>query len=225
MILPLFAAAAASLISMGQMLLISSEIQSALVQEAKMQAQSIGTGTSDSKDFFYFLDADSLCASCIAGGRRGIRISQEREEGDICKVSAAYVLRVPLPFFDGIRVPQRQSARARIFSGYIPGISEEETDRVVYIAEHGSVYHLKADCSHICLTIRDAGAIRDLIASGKYQPCEKCIHGSKRPSVLYVTAYGDCFHDSLSCSGLKRNVRAVSLKEVKGMRRCSRCGR
>ena len=225
MILPVFLAAAASLITIGQMLMISSEIQSALTQTAKIYAQSISTETSGSKDFFYFLDADALCSSCIAGGRNGITIRQAREEGDICKVSASYVLKAPLPFFSGIRIPQKLSGRARIFSGYIPGISEEEEDRVVYIAEHGSVYHLRADCSHICLTIRDAQTIRGLIDSGRYLPCEKCIHGSERPSVIYVTAYGDCFHSSLSCSGLKRTVKAVSMKEVKGMRRCSRCGR
>lgn len=35
--------------------------------------------------------------------------------------------------------------------------------------------------------------------------------------------YGDCYHSTLGCSGLKRTIKAVRLKDVGRLRPCSRC--
>lgn len=49
------------------------------------------------------------------------------------------------------------------------------------------------------------------------------IKKGKNPSALFVTAYGDCYHSTLGCSGLKRTIKAVKLKDVGNLRPCSRC--
>ena len=56
-----------------------------------------------------------------------------------------------------------------------------------------------------------------------YAACEKCIHKGSSLSAIFVTAYGDCYHSTLGCSGLKRTIKAVRLKDVGRLRPCSRC--
>ena len=93
---------------------------------------------------------------------------------------------------------------------------------VVYVTEHGSVYHTSLSCSHICLRI-DGDSVKKILQEDKYQACDKCMDNGKIPSVLYVTRYGDKYHSSLGCSGLKRTVKAIPRDEAEGMRMCSRC--
>ena len=83
------------------------------------------------------------------------------------------------------------------------------------------VYHKNASCSHICLKITGNAAIQDIVHSSKYAACEKCIHKGSSLSAIFVTAYGDCYHSTLGCSGLKRTIKAVRLKDVGRLRPCS----
>lgn len=80
-----------------------------------------------------------------------------------------------------------------------------------------------ASCSHICLKITGNAAIQNIVHSSKYAACEKCIHKGSSLSAIFVTAYGDCYHSTLGCSGLKRTIKAVRLKDVGRLRPCSRC--
>lgn len=107
------------------------------------------------------------------------------------------------------------------------GETEAETEEeLVYVAETGTVYHRDPECTHIRLSIRNVQrnqlkGIRNA-SGGKYHACEKC--GSGDGSSVYVSPYGDKYHSSLACSGLKRTIHTVSLKEAETMRPCSKCG-
>ena len=58
----------------------------------------------------------------------------------------------------------------------------------------------------------------------KYEPCAKCIKDTAQEvHQLFVAKEGDCYHSSLSCSGLTRLIRKVTIWEVEGMELCSRC--
>lgn len=92
----------------------------------------------------------------------------------------------------------------------------------MYVTEHGSVYHTSLSCSHICLRI-SGGNVERILKEKKYHACDKCIDDEEAPPVLYVTRYGDKYHSSLSCSGLKRTVRTIPKEEAEGMKMCSRC--
>ncbi|MCQ2507536.1 MAG: pilus assembly protein, partial [Dorea sp.] len=43
--------------------------------------------------------------------------------------------------------------------------------------------------------------------------------------LVYVTDYGDRYHSSLSCSGLKRTVYSVPKSEAIGKGACSKCAK
>lgn len=178
---------------------------------------------------FYSVFQDSSgIDSCIHGGKAGIRLSSSEisREKALVEICADYRLKVFVPFFRGIYFPRRAVVRQRIFSGYVEHKGEAGTgkeDKIVYLAENGTVYHTSLSCTHICIHITDANAIHGVVDSSRYQPCERCIKNGEAPKQLYITAYGDRFHSSITCSGLKRTLRAVKLSEIPGMRICARC--
>ena len=177
--------------------------------------------------FHSVYEETSMDEICIRGGRAGIRlsVSSQGEEDATVKVSASYRLKIGIPFVGEYSFARQAQSMQRVFCGYVEhgdGKTEADSQGVVYVAEHGSVYHTSLSCTHICRRI--SGSSVDRILSGKkYQACDKCIHEGERPSVLYVTPYGEKYHSSLSCSGLKRTVKAIPKEEAEGMRMCSRC--
>lgn len=119
---------------------------------------------------------------------------------------------------------------AHIWNGYdITGNSggSEEDLITVYVAETGEVYHRDRNCTHLCLSIQEIAAgtqgnYRNE-NGGKYSECEKC-RKEATTDIFYIAREGDRFHYSQECSGLKRTVFSVLLKDAGDYRPCSRCG-
>ena len=110
-------------------------------------------------------------------------------------------------------------------------LKENEKDCVVYLTETGTVYHCSLDCSYLKLTIskvlyRDLANLRNS-SGGKYKMCERCCHGitPQDGEEVYITIYGDRYHKSHTCSGLKRTIREIMLSQVGNRAPCSKCGR
>ena len=98
-----------------------------------------------------------------------------------------------------------------------------EQQSLVYVAEHGHVYHVDPMCSHIHLTIHMVGKSQ----TKGYSPCEKCMQdGKEYGQTFYITETGEHYHSRLGCSGLKRQVSQVYLTDMGtiGYEACSRCG-
>ena len=108
------------------------------------------------------------------------------------------------------------------------GKEATETD-TVYMTEHGSVYHVKANCSYIKIEIEPVLAQhvgdRRNRSGAKYYACEFCKPVLKNGTQVYITEYGIRYHEVSTCSAIERNVKACSLEEVrKNYAPCSRCG-
>lgn len=243
LVFPIFLCAICMLIVAGQLMLTEARIQYAVSKTADIFAaqkavRQIGEQQNKQKTdslvgvsvIFASVYADEkMDKNCIQGGRAGIvvRGMTSPEEEEIVRVQANYRLKVDVPFFRPIYFRKSATVQQRIFSGYTEKRGrqnpEKENSGLVYVTDHGQVYHTSLSCSHICLKI-SGGGIRKIIEGGKYKACEKCIQKGKIPGNLYITKYGNKYHSSLGCSGLKRTVKVVRKEEAKGMRPCSRCG-
>lgn len=116
----------------------------------------------------------------------------------------------------------------RAWTGYdAAGIfNREKEEIIVYVTEYGEVYHRSRNCTHLALSIEiaDYNTISEKRNAGgeRYSPCEFC-HPEDFSSVVFITRQGKRYHGSLSCSSLKRTVRAVRLWEIPGVPGCKKC--
>lgn len=106
--------------------------------------------------------------------------------------------------------------------------SEEGSEIYVYLAENGTVYHKNRSCIYLNPTISQVLyqeiAVKRNHSGGKYYPCKCCGKGGNLPAYVFITSYGDSWHTSKTCSGLKRTVRRVPLSKVGNLPVCSKCG-
>ena len=118
-------------------------------------------------------------------------------------------------------------------SYWIPGTEEinvviEYKIKIPYITEKGTVWHSDYQCSYLQLSIQyvQYSELQNMRneGGGKYHKCEQCVYGQAMNGV-YITSYGNRYHNSLNCSSLKRTIRAVHKSEVAGRGGCSKCAK
>lgn len=105
--------------------------------------------------------------------------------------------------------------------------SRREEEALVYMTEHGKVYHKNRSCTYLSLSIQ---AISFMTIEEKrnesgecYYPCEYC--GNKGIiTIVFITSYGNKYHTTAKCRGLKRSVRSIPLSEVGTVNSCQKCG-
>ncbi|MBR5047206.1 MAG: pilus assembly protein [Eubacterium sp.] len=176
--------------------------------------------------FSRYLDKKAVSSSFLLGGRTGILLTCDSLEDQV-NLKASYGLKVPVPYFKWILLRRSLQVSCRKFTGYTPheGDGEEEGGDTVYVTEYGRVYHTSLSCSHLTIRLTDPETVQKVLGSARYRKCDKCIRAGQTPSQLYYTKYGDCYHSTLACSGLKRSVRLVKKSEIAGMKECSECGK
>lgn len=133
---------------------------------------------------------------------------------------------VPLPkvvIYDHVKVHAWTGATFEDNGG-----STENMEKMVYVAESGSVYHKDPGCSYLNVSLKQVSGSTVLGMSNQYgehySACETCSRGQKPAGVVYVTEQGSRYHNLETCSGLKRSVRLVKESTASGMCACSRCG-
>ena len=154
----------------------------------------------------------------------------EKEPYPVCYV--CYSRKVPFlqGFFTGKKVYQQIVISDYSGKSMVP--DEERTGtETVYLAENASVYHRDRYCTYLKLRIQtvfpEEIARRRNLSGEKYYPCRFCLHGvepeGENGKCIYITAHGNRYHNSKSCSQLYRNVREVRLEETGGLPPCSKC--
>ncbi len=228
--LPMFMMGLLTLVSVLFMDLAGQRIQASLLIYAQTLAMECADGHSVSVSDIRDGIADALPdedVRFIAEKRDGIDVSRSlTDDPEYLQLCLSCDL-VPLSdMFGSLRIPFKRECLVHIWNGYDKGFFPD--DDYVYITDDSEVYHIDRDCSHIRLTVEetDADIVGDLRNSDgkRYKPCELC-HASLGDGKLYITPEGDRYHNSVTCSGLKRTVRAIRKSQTGERRPCSRCGR
>ena len=105
-------------------------------------------------------------------------------------------------------------------------MTEGSEEEMVYVTEHGEVYHRDVDCVHLKVKVSSV-AMKELSHlrnnDGKiYYSCEYC-GGNVGSGNVFITGYGTRYHTSVSCPGLKRKIYTIPISEAGGRRACSSC--
>ncbi len=236
LVLPLFLFALLSLLSLLSLLLFSVRMQEALHQQTKYLAQQA----------FVEWETDEIAVqeavvkeigepriekAPIKDGMAGLDFTEtDLSDRELIKLTVSYEAMLPYDLFHLFNYRFYQSGFIHTWIGFEKGIDgrkQNHTEEYVYITKDSEVYHRDRECSHIRLSVRAASpekidGLRNT-SGGKYHSCEIC-HSSIGKALLYITEDGDRYHNSLSCSGLKRTVTAIPISEVGSRRPCSRCG-
>lgn len=165
----------------------------------------------------------------IKGGISGISYlgSSVMNENGIVKICASYSVKYPINMsIPSIRLGTTYYGHAWVgYDGGIANDNSDDEDPIVYITPNGTIYHRNIRCSHLNPSLKtvSAASINGLRSNdgSKYYPCEICGGGK---GMVFITEFGNRYHGSSNCSGIKRNIYSVHLSEVGGRRACMTCG-
>ena len=231
--IPLFVFAALCLVYLFEINAIGLSLQSAVNHSAKRVSENVvhhghlnhGQLKSNIIDL---VGSERIERSIIHNGSNGISVSGSRYRSDIeeLEIEIEYLIRLPIQTFGLLQMEKTLEFNLKPWTGYLNPTGEAGDGEIVYITETGTVYHVNYSCTHLKLSIQfvpysSLSGIRNE-SGGIYYSCNRCVFGSTMAGV-YITDYGTNYHNSLSCSGLKRTVFAVQKSEVAGWRGCSRC--
>ena len=231
--IPLFLFAVLCLIWMIEMQSIKVSIINSAQSAAKKAAEDTAVlpvlnTVSMKSDMISLIGEERISRSIIKGGTSGISCSRSYVNpgtGEM-NITVRYEIRLPLPMFGSPSAELEETFRISAWTGSRDSGEEASDGSIVYVTDHAAVWHEDMNCSYLRLSIRFIPAeelelIRN-ISGGIYHPCEKCVYGTAMTGV-YITQSGGRYHNSLSCSGLKRTIHAVRREDVSWLGGCSRC--
>lgn len=171
-----------------------------------------------------------LRSSGVVGKDEGLSFLYSRimTEEDVIDLVVSYEIEPKNNFFFLPAYPVLNRCRVRAWTGYEVASDDanDSGERMVYITETGTVFHLTKTCTYLDLSIRPV--VNDELdlyrnQSGRiYAACELC--GDGDAEIYFITDYGECYHTSLTCSGLKRTITEIPISQVGDKSACSRCG-
>ncbi|WP_029231478.1 hypothetical protein [Butyrivibrio sp. VCB2006] len=176
--------------------------------------------------------SERLDRNTVMDGSSGLNMLSSRimMSGDIVDIVARYKVHpvIPLIGFKDFLVESRYYGHA--WTGYDISFgpdTEAMQEEMVYVTEHGTVYHRNVGCKYLKPSVKsvhfsDVGGLRNKDRS-KYYACEYC-GGKVAGGDVFITDYGEKYHTSVSCPGLKRKIYTIPISEVGGRGPCSACG-
>lgn len=167
--------------------------------------------------------------SLIVGGTAGFDCSNSKKYWNttILDLSACYSLEIPILMFRIPIIPKEEIVRVKGWTGYEEKKGTGMAEELVYVTEYGMVYHKDISCTFLELSLRTAEkeqAVQCKNQSGeRYKECTLCKKYEKDTSKVYITDYGEKYHYSLECKGIKRRIYTVPLSKTGGLGGCSKC--
>lgn len=231
-VLPLLAAFFVSILFFFRVLQVETQVQEALYYAGRKTAceasvtESVGALRVAAEAYFRKeVRAYEAPGKFIKGGTAGISLIRSQFSGEEICLSADYEVRSPIAFFAIRGMKVSQSSVNRKWTG---DSGEGNRTDYVYVTAYGKVYHKSRTCPYLDLSIRgiNSAKIKGLRNKDghKYNECPDCVEKNRINQRVYITDYGTCYHNRLSCSGLKRTVSLVPLTEVGGKKCCRKCG-
>lgn len=232
LVLPIFLFAMILIGCMGLLIRCQDEMQWNLTRIAREASAEYGARESKAcKNVLYYKTKlmTYMEGSGFSVSFQDSRLLKENEEIDLV---ADYRVKLPFSFFSFNNCLFRQRVHTRAFVGVETRDSAgQEDNHIVYVAATGKVYHERLDCTYLKLSISqvkygDLESLRNQ-GGGKYKTCEKCCKNREFISTdpVWITNYGDRFHSSSSCSGIRRSIQEMKRSEVGNRTPCSKCGK
>ncbi|RKM54989.1 hypothetical protein D6853_12215 [Butyrivibrio sp. X503] len=171
--------------------------------------------------------------SCVTDGFSGMSFRNSRimMGNDIVDIVVDYRVHPLIKLIGFKEFPVEGRYYGHAWTGYDitgEGGAERPEEEMVYVTEHGEVYHRDVNCKHLKLSVHTINyeSVKNARNAdrAKYYACEYCAKRISAGSV-FITDYGDRYHSSISCPGLKRKIYTIPISEVGARRPCSSCGR
>lgn len=170
-----------------------------------------------------------LDASPLVDGTSGIGWARSRIlEDDCIDLVATYQVKPAISLLGFGDFGMYSRMRTRAWTGYdnTQDIMGQNGEQLVYVTPSGEVYHTRKGCSYLRLSIR--AVTKDELETLRnqdrmiYEECQTCDGASKH--TVFITDYGECYHASLRCSGLKRTIEVIPISKVGTRTKCPKCG-
>lgn len=175
------------------------------------------------------LGKEELEKSLIVDGGQGLDCSNSKKfwNTTIMELSVRYRMEIPIMMFRIPLIQNEEVIRVKGWTGYEERITGYEDIVMAYVTDYGEVYHMDNACAFLDLSVRvctKETVQRERNQNGaKYKECSHCKALGEDVRNVYITDYGEKYHFSLECKGLKRTIYATPLLEMKEMGGCSKC--
>ena len=155
-------------------------------------------------------------------------LGEEDAGNEMVILTKVQTLKPMIPFMGFDTAGTIVNCRVRKWTGYDAAsvVVTNEEKEWVYITPTGNAYHRNPNCSYLNPSIHSAvsseiGEYRNLLGE-RYRQCETC-KDVTLTGICFYTEYGNRYHTTLKCSGLKRTIYSVLLSETGGRHLCSKC--
>ena len=178
-----------------------------------------------------YLGEEYLDNSCVVNKSSGLSFAESAflSDGDIIDIVASYKVHPILGIVEFTNFPMESRFYGHAFTGYNGDAKAEDSSKeeeMVYVTEHGSVYHRSLSCSHLNFSVRTVDfknvSSQRNVDRCKYYQCEYCKKATG--GTVFITDYGNRYHTNVNCSGLKRTIFTIPISQAHGKGPCSECG-
>jgi len=229
-----FVFAVLCLVYLFEMMSIQTNIKSALYAVSKevaleTYANPMIPTTKMERRIVELVGLERLENSMVVNGSSGFDCSASKKYWNttIMDLNVRYELEVPVLMFHLPLVLKEETIRVKGWTGHEVKLTDSLDNIMVYVTDYGLVYHADRYCNYLDLSVKtvEKAEIEHLRNEngGSYKECLLCKRHTSGIGKYYVTDYGDRYHMSLECSGLKRNIYTISLEDAHGLGGCSKC--